>query len=63
MSDNLFLREYYRNAGFTERGEIDARFPEPIGTWRLLRYEKQIAELPNRRLQPSAAGDNLSRRG
>jgi len=42
-SDNVFLREYYRRAGFAERGEIDARFPEPIGTLRLLRFEKHIA--------------------
>ena len=54
MSDNGFLREYYRRAGFAERGEIDARFPEPIGTLRLLRFEKQITGLPNKRLQPTA---------
>lgn len=55
MSDNCFLRDYYRQAGFAERGEIDARFPEPIGTLRLLRYEKQITRLPNTRLPPTAS--------
>lgn len=54
ISDNYFLREYYHHAGFVERGEIDAQFPQPIGTLRLLRYEKQIIGLPNKRLQPTA---------
>jgi len=42
MSDNHFLREYYVQAGFEERGEIDAPFPAPVGTLRLRRYEKPV---------------------
>jgi hypothetical protein len=29
-------------AGFKERGEIDAQFPAPVGTILLQRYEKQL---------------------
>ena len=50
MSDNRFLREYYQRVGFAERGEVDARFPEPIGTLRLLRFEKHITGLPDSHL-------------
>ena len=42
MANNAFLRDYYGQAGFADRGEIDAPFPAPIGTIRLRRYEKQI---------------------
>jgi len=49
MADNRFLREYYGQAGFEERGEIEARFPAPVGTLRLRRYEKPV------RVQPTAA--------
>ena len=42
LADNEFLRAYYRQAGFDERGEIDAPFPAPVGTLRLRRYEKRI---------------------
>lgn len=42
VADNRFLREYYVEAGFEERGEIDARFPAPVGTMRLRRYEKSV---------------------
>ena len=42
VADNVFLRDYYTRAGFEDRGEIDARFPAPIGTLRLRRYEKSI---------------------
>ena len=42
VADNTFLRSYYTQAGFVDRGEIDAQFPEPVGTLRLRRYEKQI---------------------
>ena len=42
VADNAFLRGYYAQAGFEERGEIDARFPAPIGALRLRRYEKHI---------------------
>ncbi len=42
VADNAFLRDYYTQAGFSDRGEIDAQFPAPVGTLRLRRYEKQI---------------------
>jgi ribosomal protein S18 acetylase RimI-like enzyme len=42
MSDNGFLRAYYKEAGFEERGDIDAPFPGPVGTLRLSRYEKRV---------------------
>ena len=42
LVDNDFLRRYYEKAGFEERGEIDAQFPEPVGTLRLRRYEKRV---------------------
>ena len=42
MADNQFLRGYYVQAGFEERGEIDAPFPAPVGTLRLRRYEKRV---------------------
>lgn len=42
VTNNEFLRRYYEQAGFAERGEIDARFPEPVGTIRLQRYEKRV---------------------
>ena len=37
-----FLRDYYTQAGFEPRGEIEARFPPPVGALRLRRYEKQV---------------------
>jgi ribosomal protein S18 acetylase RimI-like enzyme len=42
VTDNGFLRDYYTQAGFEERGEIDARFPPPVGALRLRRYEKRV---------------------
>jgi GNAT superfamily N-acetyltransferase len=42
MADNAFLRSYYTQAGFNDRGEIDAHFPAPVGTLRLRRYEKPV---------------------
>lgn len=42
MADNDFLRDYYRQAGFEERSEIEAQFPPPVGPLRLRRYEKRI---------------------
>ena len=42
VTDNEFLRDYYIEAGFDQRGEIEARFPPPVGTLRLRRYEKRI---------------------
>jgi ribosomal protein S18 acetylase RimI-like enzyme len=46
LSDNHFLNQYYRHAGFEERGEIDALFPAPVGTLRLRRYEKPVGVRP-----------------
>lgn len=42
MADNSFLRRYYTQAGFADCGDMDAQFPEPVGTLRLRRYEKGI---------------------
>lgn len=42
VADNAFLRDYYTQAGFEDRGDIDAQFPAPVGTLRLRRYEKSI---------------------
>ena len=42
MPTNVFLRKYYEDAGFTTRGEVDAIYPEPVGLWRLRRYEKKV---------------------
>ena len=42
VADNAFLRGYYTEAGFADCGEIDAKFPAPVGTLRLRRYEKHI---------------------
>jgi ribosomal protein S18 acetylase RimI-like enzyme len=39
---NAFLRRYYEDAGFTEHGEVDAIYPEPVGLMPLRRYEKQV---------------------
>jgi ribosomal protein S18 acetylase RimI-like enzyme len=42
LADNAFLRRYYSEAGFVDRGEIDTRWPEPVGALRLRRYEKTV---------------------
>jgi len=42
MADNRYLRGYYVQAGFEERGEIEATFPDPVGPLRLQRYEKRV---------------------
>jgi hypothetical protein len=42
VTSNDFLRAYYTRAGFEERGEIEARFPPPVGALRLQRHEKQV---------------------
>lgn len=42
MADNIFLRNYYAQAGFMDRGEVDAAFPAPIGTLRSRRYERFV---------------------
>jgi GNAT superfamily N-acetyltransferase len=38
---NTFLRQYYEDAGFTARGDVDAVYPV-IGAMRLRRYEKPV---------------------
>ena len=43
MHDNAFLRAYYERNGFVSRGEVDARYPHPVGLERLCRYEKAVA--------------------
>ena len=40
FADNLILRKYYENAGFVDRGEIDAQYP--FGRLRLQRYERRV---------------------
>ncbi len=42
MADNHVLRRYYNDAGYIERGEVDATYPAPIGTLRLRRFEKRV---------------------
>jgi len=42
MPDNAFLRGYYERKGFTARGDVDARYPDPVGLLRLHRYEKAV---------------------
>jgi len=61
MADNQFLREYYVQAGFRERGEIDAPFPEPVGTLRLARYEKQIRSQTTEQQRLSVGTDAAER--
>ena len=40
-ADNRFLRQYYADEGFLARGEVDVRYPDPIGPMRLQRFEKR----------------------
>ena len=40
--DNQFLRQYYADAGFLARGEIEVRYPDPIGRMHLQRFEKRV---------------------
>jgi len=40
--DNAFLCDYYTQAGFEDRGEIEARFPPPVGSLPLRRYQKRV---------------------
>ena len=42
VTDNTFLRGYYTQAGFEDRGDIEAHFPAPVGTLWLRRYEKPV---------------------
>ncbi|PYS55624.1 MAG: hypothetical protein DMG13_03240 [Acidobacteria bacterium] len=42
FADNEFLQRYYEQRGFTQRGEVEARYPHPIGTLHLQRYEKRV---------------------
>jgi GNAT superfamily N-acetyltransferase len=39
FADNPVLRNYYENAGYIDRGEVDVRYP--FGMLRLQRYEKR----------------------
>jgi hypothetical protein len=57
VADNRFLREYCGQAAFEDRGEIEARFPSPVGTLRLRRYEKLVgsqATAAQQALHPTA---------
>lgn len=40
---NAFLCDYYERLGFTTCGEIDARYPEPVGLARYRRFEKSTS--------------------
>src|SRR5262249_53278165 len=42
VAENARLQNYYAQAGFSDRGEVDAAFPAPVGTLRLRRYEKHV---------------------
>jgi hypothetical protein len=55
MADNQLLGGYYVQAGFEERGEIDAPFPGPVGTLRLRRYAKRVRTKTAAAQQASAA--------
>jgi ribosomal protein S18 acetylase RimI-like enzyme len=44
VMDNDFLRDYYTQAGFEDRGEIETQFPPPVGALRLRRYEKRVCK-------------------
>ena len=44
VTDNTFLRRYYREAGFEDRGNIEAHYPPPVGTLTLRRYERRVVE-------------------
>ena len=45
VAESDFLRDYYVQNGFEERGEIEARFPGPFGTLRLRRFEKRVGDV------------------
>jgi GNAT superfamily N-acetyltransferase len=40
--DNAFLSGYYERKGFVARGEVDARYPHPVGLELLCWYEKAV---------------------
>jgi GNAT superfamily N-acetyltransferase len=42
FTDNAFLRRYYAESGFEDRGDIEAQFPAPVGTLLLRRYERPV---------------------
>ena len=42
FTDNAFLRRYYTESGFSDRGDIEAQFPAPVGTLLLRRYERPV---------------------
>lgn len=42
FAGNSILRRYYADAGFQDRGAIDAEYPPPIGVLRLQRFEKRV---------------------
>ena len=41
FANNSALRNYYENAGYASRGEVDAKYD--FGTLRLQRYEKKVS--------------------
>jgi len=49
FAHNERLRQYYLAAGFQNCGDVDARYPEPIGTLRLTRLEKAVQANDRRR--------------
>jgi ribosomal protein S18 acetylase RimI-like enzyme len=42
FAHNVFLRGYYESAGFKDCGRVDAKYPDPIGTLQLRRFEKSV---------------------
>jgi ribosomal protein S18 acetylase RimI-like enzyme len=44
VPSNTFLRQYYEDAGFSARGEIDAVYPGLPGVMPLRRYEKRLEQ-------------------
>ena len=42
VADNGFLYRYYADAGFMDRGVIEAWYADPFGKMRLLRFDRCV---------------------
>jgi ribosomal protein S18 acetylase RimI-like enzyme len=42
FADNPFLERYYLDAGYRDRGTVEAYYPAPFGVFRLRRFEKLV---------------------
>ncbi len=54
VTDNRFLPQYYAEAGFLARGEVEARYPDPFGTMRLQLWESRVQDCLQ---EPAGAGN------